>query len=81
MISIPEDLLERVDRVVAERGTSRSAFLQEVVRRELGWPDPIAFDAALKRGRGALASTGAFDSAEVIREERDARDARDRRRQ
>ncbi len=80
MISMPEDLLERVDRVAGERGTSRSAFLQEVVRRELGWPDPVAFDAALERGRSALARTGAFESAELIREERDARDGRDRRR-
>lgn len=76
MISMPEDLLERVDRVAGERGTSRSAFLQEVVRRELGWPDPVAFDAALERGRSALAGVGAFEAAELIREERDARDRR-----
>jgi predicted transcriptional regulator len=80
MISMPDDLLERLDRVVAERGTSRSAFLQEVVRRELGWPDAAAFDAALDRGRRALAGAGAFESAELIREGRDAHDERDRRR-
>lgn len=80
MISMPEDLLERVDRVAGERGTSRSAFLQEVVRRELGWPDPVAFDAALEHGRSALGDAGAFESAELTREDRDARDARDRRR-
>lgn len=80
MISMPKDLLERVDRVAGERGTSRSAFLQEVVRRELGWPDPVAFDAALERGRSALGCAGAFESAELIRKERDARDTRDRRR-
>ena len=80
MISIPDDLLERVDRAAGERGTSRSAFLQEAARRELGWPDRAAFDAALKRGQSALAGAGAFESAELIREERDARDARDRRR-
>ena len=76
---MPDDLLERVDRVAGERGTSRSAFLQEVARRELGWPDPVAFDAAVERGRRALDDTGAFESAELIREERDARDIRDRR--
>jgi predicted transcriptional regulator len=80
MISLPPDLLERLDRVARERGTSRSAFLQGVVRRELGWPDPVAFDAALDRGRRALAAAGAFESAELIREERDARDERDRHR-
>jgi hypothetical protein len=80
MISMPEDLLERIDRVARERGTSRSAFLQEVVRRELGWPDPVAFDTAVERGHRALARAGAFESTELIREERDARDERDRRR-
>jgi len=80
MISMPDDLLARLDRAARERGASRSAFLQEVVRRELGWPDPVTFDAALERGRTALAHAGAFESAELIRKERDARDARDRRR-
>jgi predicted transcriptional regulator len=80
MISMPEDLLERLDRVAGERGTSRSALLQEVVRRELGWPDPVAFEAALDRGRRALSGARAFESAELIREERDARDQGDRRR-
>lgn len=80
MISVPEDLLERIDREVGERRTSRSAFLQEAARRELGWPDPVAIDAALDRGRAALAQAGRFESAELIRDERDARDERDRRR-
>lgn len=80
MISMPPDLLERIDRVAGERGTSRSAFLQEVLRRELGWPDPATFDVAVERGRAALDGVGAFESAELIREERDGRDARDRRR-
>ncbi len=80
MISMPEDLLDRIDRAAGERGTSRSAFLQEAVRRELGWPDPAVFDAALERGRTALDGAGAFESAELIREHRDARDASDRRR-
>lgn len=80
MISVPEDLLERIDREASQRGTSRSTFLQEAARRELGWPDPVAFDAALERGRAALAAAGSFESADLIRSERDARDARDRRR-
>jgi predicted transcriptional regulator len=80
MISMPEDLLERVDRIAGERGTSRSAFLQEAVRRELGWPDRDAFDAALERGRSALARAGAFESTDLIRDQRDARDERDRHR-
>lgn len=80
MISLPYELLERIDRVAAERRTSRSAFLQEAARRELGWPDPVVIDAALERARAALAGAGRFESAELIRAERDGRDARDRRR-
>jgi predicted transcriptional regulator len=79
-ISIPDDLLERVDRAAQQRNTSRSAFLQEAARRELGWPDPDLMDAALQRGRAAMAKTGAFESADLIREVRDERDAGDRRR-
>jgi hypothetical protein len=80
MISMSEELLRRIDRAVEERETNRSAFLAEAARHELGWPDPAALDAALERGRAALADAGSFESAELIREERDARDARDRRR-
>lgn len=80
MISLPDELLERIDRAAGERQTSRSAFLQEAARRELGWPDAAAIDAALERGRGALARAGPFEAAKLIRAERDARDARDRRR-
>lgn len=79
-ISMPKDLLARVDRAAGDRGRTRSGFLQEVVRRELGWPDPVEFDAAVARGRRALAEAGPFEAAEVIRKERDARDRRDRRR-
>lgn len=80
MISIPADLLERIDRAAAERGESRSALLQEAARRDLGWKDPQEIDAALERARSALESVGRFESAELIRTERDRRDARDRRR-
>lgn len=80
MISVPDDLLKRIDRAAGERRTSRSAFLQEAARRELGWPDPAAIDAALERGRTALAGAGHFESAELIRADRDQRDDRDRHR-
>lgn len=75
-----DELLARVDREVEARGTTRSAFLQEAAQRELGWPDPATIDAALERGRLALAGAGRFESAALIRSERDARDGGDRRR-
>jgi len=80
MISIPDDLLERVDRAAKQHSTSRSAFLQEAARRELGWPDGESIDAALGRGRAALAASESFESSDLIRDLRDDRDARDGRR-
>jgi predicted transcriptional regulator len=80
LISMPDDLLERVDREAKRRGATRSGFLQQAAQRELGWPDPAAVDAALAQGRAALAGAGPFESAALIREERDARDARAGRR-
>lgn len=80
MISLPGDLLARVDRAAARRGTTRSGFLQEAARRELGWADPYVIDAALERGRAALADAGSFESGDLVLAGRSARDARDRRR-
>jgi predicted transcriptional regulator len=80
LISLPDDLLERIDREAQARGSNRSRFLQEAARRQLGWPSANTLDAALKRGREALAGVGSFESADLIREQRLARDAGDRRR-
>jgi len=80
LISMPDELLARIDREAQRRRSSRSAFLQHAAQSELGWPDPRALDAALRRGRAALAGARAFESSELIRSGRDARDARDRRR-
>ncbi len=79
MISMPDDLLERVDREARRRHTTRSGLLQEAAAREVGWRTPEEMTAALARGRAALAGAGPFDAAEEIRASRDARDARDRR--
>lgn len=75
LISVLDELLGRVDRKVSRRQTNRSAFLQEAARRELGWPDPEAIDAALARGRRSLADAGSFESTELIRAARDSRHA------
>ncbi|HVD86633.1 MAG TPA: ribbon-helix-helix protein, CopG family, partial [Solirubrobacterales bacterium] len=80
LVTIPSDLLERIDRATETLGQTRSEFLQEAARRRLGWPDPLAIDAALLRGRAALSDLGGFESAEVIRSQREERDARDQRR-
>lgn len=80
LISLPDDLLQRIDREAQARGTNRSRFLQEAARRQLEWPSADALGAALQRGREALAGVGSFESATLIREQRRARDAGDRRR-
>lgn len=80
LVSIPEELLERIDRVAQTRGSSRSRFLQEAALHHLGSPNIERLDAALERGRDALAGAGAFESAELIRAQRLAHDADDRRR-
>jgi hypothetical protein len=80
LISLPDDLLQRIDREAQARGTNRSRFLQEAARRQLEWPSADVLGAALQRGREALAGAGPFESANLIREQRRARDAGDRRR-
>ncbi len=72
MISLPDDLLNRIDDEAARRQSSRSALLQEAVRRELGWPDPDALDAAVATAREVLANAGSFESGTLVRAERDA---------
>jgi hypothetical protein len=80
LVTIPSDLLERIDQETANLGQTRSEFFQEAVRRRLGWPDPLAIDAALLRGRAALSDVGGFESADLIRAQREEQDARDQRR-
>jgi hypothetical protein len=80
LVTMPSELLERIDRETASLGQTRSQFFQEAVRRRLGWPDPLEIDAALLRGRAALSDLGGFESADVIRAQREERDARDQRR-
>ena len=80
LISVPDELLAEIDREARSQGINRSRFIQEAARRQLGWPQPDESDAALRRGRRALAHAGAFESAVLIAEQRQERDAADRRR-
>jgi metal-responsive CopG/Arc/MetJ family transcriptional regulator len=74
MVSIPDDLLERIDAGAAERGESRSAFLQEAARMRLGEPDPD-LEAALAQMQALAAGIPAdVPPAHVlIRQDRDSR--------
>jgi len=75
LITIPDDLLQHIDRAAAARKTTRSRFIQDAALHELGWPEPAVLDAALARARDALVSAGPFESADLIRRDREARDA------
>jgi hypothetical protein len=80
MISLPDDLLARIDREAGRRKSSRSALLRAGALRELGRPDPESLDEAVSRARAALSGAGGFESADVIREGRDEQDRHDRSR-
>jgi metal-responsive CopG/Arc/MetJ family transcriptional regulator len=76
MVSLPNDVLARIDDEAERRGTTRSALLREAVLRELGRPDPTLLESAVARSRSRFAAAGHFEAASLIRAERDARDRR-----
>jgi hypothetical protein len=73
LISIPDELLRHIDREVEARRTTRSHFLQEAAERELGWGSSRETDEAIARARSALKGIGQFESADLIRRDRDLR--------
>lgn len=74
LITVPDELLQRIDREAKARRLTRSRFIEEAARRELGSPASEVIQAALARSRQALAGVGEFESADVIRRGREARD-------
>jgi len=75
MISMPDELLDRVDERVRERGTSRSAFLRELAERELSRPDPDWLQGEVEEIRSWSGDEGAGDesAAKWIRRQREQR--------
>jgi metal-responsive CopG/Arc/MetJ family transcriptional regulator len=74
LISVPDDLLLRVDREAKARRLTRSRFLEEAARHELAMPASADIQGAVDRAREALAAW-AFESADLIRRDRETRDA------
>ena len=74
MVSIPDDLLARIDAGAAERGETRSGFLQEAARMRLGEPDPELLEALAEMqeiGRNVPADVP--PARVLIRQDRDSR--------
>jgi metal-responsive CopG/Arc/MetJ family transcriptional regulator len=71
MISFPDDLLDRLDRDVRARGTSRSALLQELAARHLDRGD----EARARRLEQRLESPGHYGGrgTEEVRRDRRSR--------
>jgi metal-responsive CopG/Arc/MetJ family transcriptional regulator len=73
MISMPDELLKRVDHAAKQRKTSRSGFLRNAAESQLERPTPQQVRRAIEEGRRLLSDVGSFDSTEAIREDRDSR--------
>jgi metal-responsive CopG/Arc/MetJ family transcriptional regulator len=73
LVSVPDDLLVQIDAEVTRRSTSRSAFLTEAARRELGRSSPARLTDAITRSEARFATAGSFDAADLVRADRDRR--------
>jgi hypothetical protein len=73
MVSLPDDLLALIDAEAARRSTSRSALLALAARRELERRDPEVVSAAVRRSRERFRTAGSFDSAALLRADREER--------
>jgi metal-responsive CopG/Arc/MetJ family transcriptional regulator len=73
MVSLPDDLLVQIDAEVKRRSTSRSALLAVAARRELTRKDPADLAAAIERSERRFRDAGSFESAELVRSDRDDR--------
>jgi hypothetical protein len=73
MVSLPDDLLAQLDAEVKRRSTSRSALLATAARRELARQDPADLAAAIERSERRFRDAGTFESADLVRSDRDNR--------
>jgi metal-responsive CopG/Arc/MetJ family transcriptional regulator len=73
MVSLPYGLLSELDAEVKRRGISRSALLADAARRELARRDPADLAAAIERSERRFRGAGSFESADIVRADRDDR--------
>jgi len=79
MISMPDDVLERIDAEARRRGMSRSGLLRQLAEHELGRPDQDVIDAAVKRIEARAARLPDFDADALIRANKQELEDRTRR--
>lgn len=72
MISVPDELLARIDAAAAERQVSRSAFLQQAAAAALGDDEP-AVRRALAWVEGRFVGIDAAPAAALVRRDRERR--------
>lgn len=77
MISLPDELLERIDRAAERRRLSRSGFLQGAARRALGERSGRSRARSAETLIGLVSEGAGPSAAELVRAERDRLDARD----
>lgn len=70
MISLPDDLLERLDREAARQSTTRSGLLQTILRERLVRPNLAARRRAVDALRKSLRG-GDWNAEDLIRAERE----------
>ena len=73
MVSIPDELLQRLDYEAKKRSLTRSALLAAAVRRELERPGSKEVSAAIERSEARFQRAPAFDAARIVRADRDSR--------
>lgn len=72
MISMPDDLLERLDRRARELGETRSGLLQRLVEREIDDREQERHDEVGRLLGSLNIDLGGRSAAEVIREDRES---------
>ena len=71
MISLPEDLLRRLDNEARKRSISRSGLLAAALQRELDRRDPDEVAAAIRRSERRFQAAGLFEAADLVRSDRE----------
>ncbi len=73
MVSLPAELVRRLDQEARKRSMSRSALIAAAALRELARRNPEAVATAIARSEKRFQSAGAFEAADLVRQDRDVR--------